>query len=91
MSNSNTLPSVLYYESTTETNDIDKANLFNSFHSVFTVSSCSFNRYTSLPDSSLCSTEILKSDIFQILVSLDTSKAIGDDGIPPLILKHSAT
>ena len=73
MSNSNTLLFFLHYESTTATDDIDKANFFNSFfHSVFTVSSCN-----SLPDSSLCSIEISKSDIFQILVSLDTYKAKG--------------
>ena len=72
----------------------EKAELLNHlFHSVFNTSlgNCS-QESSSLPTSSLSSTDISYEDTFMPLTSLDPSKAMGGgDGIPPHILKHSAT
>ena len=93
LSRSNSLPSTMQHGSVTATTQSDKAELFNQFfHSVFTTSyeHCSQDR-SSFPNSSLCSIEISLDDTFTALASLDSSKAMGGDKIPPIILKHSAS
>ena len=71
----------------------EKAELLNQlFHSVFNTSLDNCPQYfSSLPTSSLSSIDISYEDTFMALTSLDSSKAMGGDGIPPHILKHSAT
>ena len=72
------------------TTAVDKANLFNRFfYSVFNSHSNTLSS-RSFPKSSLCSVNISLQDTFNALSSLDCSKAMGGDGIPPIILKHSA-
>ena len=46
---------------------------------------------STLPASSLCSIDISLEDTFLALSSCDPSKAMGGDGIPPMILKHAAS
>ena len=87
------LPDIMYWDSTSAQSDSDKANLFNKFfHSVFTVDIESTTPHVStLPASSLCSIDISLEDTFLALSSCDPSKAMGGDGIPPMILKHAAS
>ena len=93
LSRSNSLPSTIHHGSVTATMKSDKAELFNKFfHSVFTTNyeHCSQDS-PSFPNSSLCSIDISHDDTFTALASLDPSKAMGGDRIPPIILKHSAS
>ena len=87
------LPDIMYWDSASAQSDSDKANLFNKFfHSVFTVDIESTTPHAStLPASSLCSIDISLEDTFLALSSCDPSKAMGGDGIPPMILKHAAS
>ena len=83
----------MFYQSLTLTSDLDKANSFNEFfHSVFNSSTTdpSLDCH-SFPNKSICSISISEHDTFLALSSLDPSKAMGGDGIPPIILRHCAT
>ena len=93
LSGQNNLPTVLCHGSAMATSRAKKAELLNYFfHSVFNVSSGSLQLDTSLcPKDSLFSVNISLSDTFIGLASLDPSKAMGGDGILPVILKHSTT
>ena len=89
----NSLPSVVQHGSVTASTASEKAELLNQFfHSVFNTSldNCPQD-FSSLPSSSLSSIDFSYEDTFLALTSLDSSKAMGGDGIPPHILKHSAT
>ena len=91
-SKSGGIPSVLQYQSQTLTAATDKANAFNDFfHSVFN-SSCMDVALTDLPfpATSLCSISITMEDTFAVLATLDPSKAMGGDGIPPIVLQQCA-
>ena len=84
----------MYHGSTNATSDEDRANLFNKyFYSVFTHSTFTLPPVSDLPilDSSITSVVISVSEIYEILSSLDTSKAMGLDGIGPNVLKHCAS
>jgi hypothetical protein len=86
------LPTTISYNSTIVTSAIDKANAFNAFfHSVFNHSSkeAEFTNL-SFPINSICSISISTSDTFTALTSLDTTKAMGCDGIPPSLFVHCA-
>ena len=50
-----------------------------------------FQVLTYRTDSRLASINILTSEVQDILLSLDTDKAIGPDHINPFLLKHGAT
>ena len=71
----------------------EKASLFNSyFHSVFSQSSFEIPSLASLSTSvsTLSEVTISSSEVFEVLSALDTSKAMGVNGIGPLILKKCA-
>ena len=84
----------LHFNSTTADSDQDKATLFNRyFYSVFTNSSFSLPNICHLPkpNSVLGDISISEDEVFEALISLDPSKAMGCDGIGPKLLKHCAT
>ena len=93
LSGQRNLPTVLCHRSAMSTSRAEKAELLNYFfHSVFNVSSGTLQLDIFLcPEGSLSPINISLSDTFIGLASLDPSKAMGGDGIPPAILKHSAT
>lgn len=73
---------------------LSKARLFNEFfHSTFTVSNFILPPSECLPSPStqLSHIEIDSSDVFQALIKLDPTKAVGCDKIPPRLLKCCAT
>ena len=92
LSGQNKLPDVMFWGSDSASTAAGKANLFNEFfHSVFNGNVDTLTLDTlCFPDSSLCSINISLEDTFTTLTSLDPSKAMGGDGIPPIILKHAA-
>ena len=79
-------PSTLFHDSSPINCDDEKANLFNNyFYSIFTKTpSCmvSSNDYPTV----LSSITITEEEVYDTLVSLDTTKAMGPDGIPPIVL-----
>jgi len=86
--------STVYLGTTTGTCDESKAKLFNFyFHSVFN------KEFQPIPECDiieqshdfLSSFTITEADVIKALTQLDTSKAVGIDGIGPRILKHCAT
>ena len=90
---SKSIPSTMYHNFTTFDCDNDKANAFNNyFYSIFNNTSTdlppSFNSYC---PASLCHITITEADVYEALVSLDTSKAMGPDGIPPILLSKCAS
>ena len=88
------IPSTMYHGSTNATSDEDRDNLFNKyFYSVFTQSTFTLPPASDLPtlDSFITSVVIPVSEVYEILSSLDTSKAMGLDGIGPNVLKHWAS
>ena len=89
----NAIPNSVYLDSATADSDLEKSSLFNSFfHSVFTNSSFYLPPVSLLhePQSVLDDFLITESEVFQVLSSLDPSKAMGCDGIGPRLLKHCA-
>ena len=67
--------------------------MFNTFfHSVFTHSLFSLPPLDELPipDSTITDISISESDVHEALSSLNTTKAMGIDGIGPKLLKHCA-
>ena len=93
LSNTSSIPHTVYFENQSAATDIDKASMFNTyFHSVMTRSDFALPSPCDLPvsDSSLVNITILDSEVYDTLISLDETKAMGIDGIPPIILKHCA-
>ena len=87
------IPSTVYRGSSYASDDVDRGNLFNEyFHSVFTQSSYSLppDDEILMPARSLGSIEITASDVFDVLSTLDPSKAMGTDGIGPRIIRECA-
>ena len=71
-----------------------KVKLFNQFfNSTFTVSDFVLPSLKSLPcpNSQLSHINIDSSDVYQTLIKLDPTKAVGCDKIPPRLLKYCAT
>ena len=86
------LSATLAYNSTTATSDLDKANAFiNYFYSVFYQNS-SHICLSDLPflTKSFCFVTFSKEDTYKTLTSLDPTNAMGDDSIPPIVIKHCA-
>ena len=85
------MPPIVTLDASTGSNDCDKVSLFNSFfHSVFTRSDFQISRSEELPvpERTLSDISISELDVFKALSSLETSKAMGIDGIGPKVLKQ---
>jgi len=90
---SNSIPSSVYCDSTSPTSDSDKASLFNKFfYSVFTKTSSHLAPPGNIDDSSiLLELDISNSEVLEVLLKLDTTKAMGPDEIPSVVLQKCAT
>ena len=87
-----TIPSTITLDQTHVYNDIDRANLFNTyFHSVYTPSPVGAPNIDSLPSVSntLSSISIDEADVYYVLTSLDPN-AVGLDEIGPRVLRSCA-
>ena len=91
LTKSHTIPPTLHHNSMVADSDIDKANMFNDyFYSVFTQATT--NQSFPIDNSShLSNISITKEDVYNALINLDTSKAMGPDGIPPIVLSKCAS
>ena len=95
LSSSDSIPSNVTLDSYTGSSDYKKASLFNNlFHPVFTQSTLQLppiedlhTPTSTLPDVYIGISEL---DVYEALSTLDTSKAMGIDGIGPKILKRCA-
>ena len=90
---SSDIPSSMYLDNSSACSDKDIAILFNKyFHSVFASSSSPLPPLSDLPPmcNTLTSISIEDLDVFQALVSLNPSKAMGCDDISPRILRSCA-
>ena len=70
-----------------------KANAFNIyFHSVFTQDTghCSSTDYLT-PTNTLSKINICNLDVYNSLITLNTTKAMGPDKIPPIVLSKCAS
>ena len=87
------IPSTITLDQNHVYNDIDKANLFNTyFHSVYTTSpvgALNTDSLLSIPDT-LSSISISEVDVYYALTSLDPSKDVGLDDIGPRVLRSCA-
>ena len=63
---------------------------YQFFHSVFTNSSFVLPDAIATPTTVLSDTDISVSDVYNALINLDPTKAMGIDRIGPGILKHCA-
>ena len=85
------MPSVLTYHDITAISDADKSSVFNQFfHSVFTNSSFVLPDAIVTPTTVLSDIDISVSDVYNVLINLDPTKAMGIDRIGPGILKDCA-
>ena len=87
------MPSIVSSGTSIASDDYNKACLFNTFfYSVFTRSCFQIPPLEELPSpaSSLSVIGISELDVFDGPSSLDSSKAMGMDGIGPKVLKQSA-
>ncbi|XP_011408123.1 PREDICTED: uncharacterized protein LOC105315248, partial [Amphimedon queenslandica] len=88
----NGIPTVLQHQSELLSTAVDKAAAFNNyFHSVFNSSNTDIDvSNLPFPDKSICSISITVEDTFAVLSTLNISKSMGGDGIPPIILQKCA-
>lgn len=94
ITNQNTIPPSMHLDSTSVHTDSEKAELFNKFfHSVFSSTTFTLPPVSDLPtpDNTLNNIEIAEQEVFEALISLDPSKAVGPDGIGPNLLKYCST
>ena len=92
LKSSNSIPSVMHFESSSANTDDKKANLFNQyFHSIFH-DSISLPNIDDLPfvRDSLNSLTITVPDVYEALISLDVEKSPGMDKISPRVLQSCA-
>ena len=84
------IPSTVFLDNCSTTSDSELFNTF--FHSVFTRSSFSLPRMSTLPlpSSCICSLTITDTEVYEAISSLDPTKSSGCDGIGPKLLKHCA-
>ena len=91
---SNDIPQTIYFSNVCATTDLEKASLFNKyFHSVYSSVHCDLSSSFDFPQASqmLEDISIKESEAYQLLISLNTSKAMGCDGISSMLLKHCVT
>ena len=91
---SNVIPQTIYLGNVCATTDSDKASLFNKyFHYIYSSVHCDLPSSFDSPQTSqmLGDISIQESEVYELLISLNTSKAMGCDGISPMLLKHCAT
>ena len=91
--NQHQLPPTIYHDSKAASSDHDKACMFNEyFHSVFTNSSFELpsSHLFPTPTAFLDHIEFSDVDVYTELLQLDSTKAIGIDGIGPKVLKPCA-
>ena len=89
---STTVPSLIH-DGKHIADSFSKAEIFNSFfleQSKVDSSSASLPEITDPPVSTLDSISIMETEVLDILLSLDTSKASGPDGISAKLLKEAA-
>ena len=94
LSKNNQSPTAMYYNGHCSSDSFEKAQMFNKyFYSVFTRTSSPYRTIfeNSKPDKLLRTINIHYTEVFEALVSLDSSKAMGIDRISPKILKNCAT
>lgn len=89
------MPSTIFYNDSSASNDNDKAILFNQFfHSVFSTNTTTFPSDINTLDSSvknhMVNISISEADVFNALSTLVINKASGSDGIGPQILNYCA-
>ena len=92
LSGQDKIPPTVFHNSETASTPTDKATLFNKyFHSVFnsTASSVQQPKSSMFPSQALSSITLYVHDTYDALASLDPSKAMGIDGIPPGVLKFT--
>ncbi len=91
-SSSNNIPVTVHHDKISASTNQEKANLFNTFfHSTFSASDFVLPS-EDLPDAdeTISTVSFTDSDVYNILVALDETKAMGIDGICPKILMHCA-
>lgn len=84
----------MHHNGKCSTDNYVKAQLFNEyFYSVFTrtISPHRINAEYSQPTKFLHTIDIQYMEVFEAVVSLDSNKAMGIDGISPKILKYCTT
>ena len=81
----------MYLGNTTCTTDEDNATLSNQYFSVFTNSAHQFIYKVTRAAPILDCDSIDEQQVYEVLLSLDSSKSAGIDTINPLVLKHCAT
>ena len=93
-SNSNSIPCAVNYNSISANSDLAKASLFNEyFILILLVTQASSHP---IPPSDidhpnmLSSLNISDDEVLNVLLNLDTTKAMGPDGIPPIVLQRCA-
>ena len=87
------LPNQMFHNNKQALTDSGKAQLFNDyFYSVFSSSNQPIIDFNTTPvsDDTLNDIVISQTDVYDILTSLDVSKASGIDNISPKIFKHCA-
>ena len=91
LTKSHTIPPTQHHDSIVADSDIDKANMFNDYYySVFTQAAT--NQSLPIDNSShLSNISITEEDVYNALINLDTSKAMGPNGIPPIVLSKCAS
>ena len=92
MNKTNSIPSVLQHNSILVETDKEKAEMFNHyFYSIFTESAFDLLNINELPEqSSLIADISFSPEIFEVLSTLQTTKASGADNIGPSVLKSCA-
>lgn len=91
---SQSIPGVMYLNDVSATTDASIADLFNTyFHSVFTHGDCPLPSLNdiSFPTEVLGQVAFTVSEVYEVLLSLDPNKAMGIDKIGPRVLKACAT
>ena len=91
-SKSATIPKVMSYAGRCSSNDIEKANMLNQYiHSVFSPRKDFCFKDVNPQHSTISNFSICKTNIFEILATLDVTKTRGLDGLPPLFFRKTAT
>ena len=88
------IPSTVFFNDNSATEDFDKATLFNKyFYSVFSESSYVLPQFQDMPstNSTTDSINFTEDEVYSALSSLDSTKATGIDGISPAVLKNCAS